>query len=152
MDKLGSEILLDKILFSYPTLLKEGTSASPIYPPEPLITGIKSNSIQSFIITAGLALETNKFVVTELDILFEGKGMVLDSGMNGRVEHPIRRVIKNNQVIYLSSMFVSQVEISSSGCYEIYLSVYLLNDKHEKTETLIDKHSSYFYVLTEEDE
>lgn len=142
---------LDKILFAYPTLLREGMPASRIYTPEPLVTGIKGNSIQSFVVTAGLALETNKFVVTELDILFEGKGMVLDSGETGKVEHPIRKIIKNQQVIYLSSMFVNQVEISKSGCYEIHISVYLLNSEHEKTETIVDKHSSFFYVLTEED-
>lgn len=143
---------MDKILFSYPTLLREGMSASQIYSPEPLITGVKGGSIHSFVITAGLVLDTNKFVITELDILFEGQGMVLESEKAGRVEHPIRTITNGKQIVYLSSMFVNEVQISKSGCYEILINVYLLDEKYKKTDTILDTHSNFFYVMTEEGE
>jgi hypothetical protein len=141
---------MDKVLFSYPTLLREGMEASQIYSPEPLISGVKSGSIHQFIVTAGLMLDINKFVITELDILFEGQGMVLESEKAGRVEHPVRRLTNTSQIVYLSSMFLNEVQIDKSGCYTILIKLYLLDENHQKTDTVLDTHTSFFYVMTEE--
>lgn len=143
---------MDKVLFSYPTLLREGMEASQIYSPEPLISGIKSGSIHQFIVTAGLMLNINKFVVTELDILFEGQGMVLESEKAGRVEHPYRGLTYTGEVVYLSTMFLREVQIDKSGCYTILINLYLLDENHQKTDTILDTHTSFFYVMTEEGE
>lgn len=143
---------MDKVLFSYPTLLKEELEPNQIYLPEPLITGVKSNSTQSFVITAGLALQTNKRFVTELDILFEGSGRVMAGDMSGKVEHPVRTIIQNNQLIYLSSMYAKNVAVTKSGCYEISVTIYSLSENDEKSETVIDRHSSFFFILTEDEQ
>lgn len=142
---------MDKILFAYPTLLKEELDPMQIYLPQPLITGVKSNSVQSFVITAGLALQTNKKFVTELDILFDGSGMIMEDEMSGRVEHPFRTIVQNNQLIYLSSMFARSVEVVKSGCYEISVTIYSLSENDEKSESAVDRYSSFFFIQTEDD-
>ncbi|WP_153303150.1 hypothetical protein [Serratia marcescens] len=143
-------MVTDVICFAYPTLVRPGMVAGGIYTPEPLIANVIPEATYTLIVTAGLVLPVNKEITTEVDILFDEKSVIVqeEDVANGYLENPVTVFTDDQQVIYLSSMFVRGVSLSKHGTYTIQVSLFLNDTEGNKTGSPINCYKSYFYVST----
>ncbi|MGS3504049.1 hypothetical protein [Citrobacter koseri] len=138
---------MNKILFAYPTLQKDGIKGLKWYQPMPMLSPSPTNELQTVIITIGFSVPVNHLVRTEIDILFNNHTVIVMHDDDGYFETSSINFIESDHVCYISSMFVSDVDLSKEGLYEAKITNFK-NDEHgNKTSEIIDSHSCYFHVI-----
>lgn len=136
-----------KILFAYPILYRDGMSKEEMCIPAPFFTEFEEGSTQTIALSVGYSLKLSKrcYILVNVDKIGEEKDFVnLDE--DGRHETLRIGYFNNNLGVFVTAFFIKDVKISTSGFYEILVTIYDADEDGNKTDRIIDRYSSEFYV------
>ncbi|EHM0711555.1 hypothetical protein HmCmsJML010_03137 [Escherichia coli] len=143
--------LSEKILFAYPTLLREGMSAQKPYPPEPLLIDMSAKKINTIIVTASIYLLVVKNTFINVDIYLDGKIVTQDTeSLDGYQEVMDTTYVSDDILVVTSAMHVKDVVFPKSGQYEIRTRLMEIDCNGETKE--IDTLSCYIAVTVNKEE
>lgn len=143
--------LKEKILFVYPTLLKEGMLAGRPYPPEPLITGMSATKANTIIVTAAIALLVTSNTFISVDVYFNGELTTQDTeSIDGYQEVMESVFISDDALVTTTAMHVKNIFFPEPGVYEIRTKLMELDGLNNKIQ--IDALSCFITVILGKEE
>lgn len=126
----------EKILFAYPTLLREGMSANKPYPPEPLLIDMPLNRVNTIIVTAAMSLLLVKNTVVNVDIYLNGEVVTKDTeAVDGYQEVMNTTFVGDDTLVVTTAMHVKNIVFPKSGNYEVRTRLLEVDDDGNKTQT-----------------
>lgn len=143
---------INKILFAYPVIYKEGMTKEENCIPAPLISNVKIGESKTLVVTLGLMIEFDESIMIRAFIHPAGKFDRLEPvNDNGKFIHLKKEILPHNrQAILLSSLYIEDVLIENSGIYEIKILLIRNGTDAPENDETIDELTSSFYILTRE--
>ncbi|ESN54799.1 hypothetical protein GXP72_12645 [Enterobacter sp. SES19] len=136
----------EKVLFVYPTLLREGQSSKKPYKPDSLLIDISPSKKNTIIVTASILLLVLKNTFITVDVYLDNEAITLDSdSLDGFQEVMDTTYVGDESVIVTTAMHVSNVIFPCSGIYEIRTSLMVKNEEGVKTQ--VDSISCFLSVF-----
>ncbi|MCW0353958.1 hypothetical protein IAQ00_09990 [Pantoea ananatis] len=137
----------NKVLFAYPVAFKEDLSSVDLCIPAPFLDGIEDNTLQTIIVTVGYLIEFSHrcFILVNVDKVGVEKDFE-NLTVDGRHETLKAGVYEGEFGVFLTSFFIKDVKIQGSGFYEIEVTIFKADGLGNKTDEIIDKFNSHFWV------
>lgn len=140
----------NKILFAYPVAYKEEMTKEEMCIPSPFLTDLKLNETNPITITVGYSIVFGRRSYILINVYKAGSddepGPISE---NGRVD-TLKGAVFNGLGVFLASFHVKDLEVMSSGYYEISVKLFEADEEGRKTEKLLDSYGSQFYVQARE--
>ncbi|MBU9832509.1 hypothetical protein J1779_21535 [Rahnella sp. FC061912-K] len=136
-----------KVLFAYPVAYKEDMTKEEMCIPSPFLTGFEPDSVQPVVITVGYTIDFNgrNFILVCVDKTGEEKDRD-NITLEGRSETLKGGFFNNNTGVFLSSFFLRDLKVTTSGYYEIEVTLYEADENGGKSDVIINRHTSEFWV------
>ncbi|WP_139355400.1 hypothetical protein [Edwardsiella tarda] len=118
-------MIIEKVLFSYASLIRDGQAPQTMYPPDTVLYDIDNEKNYSLSVTAGFVTTQDENYWYEIDVTFNGKS-VIDSndGDDGSFIIWVSSRPSADQYVNTSSFFLKSVKFHHSGMYTITVSLY----------------------------
>ncbi|HHS9880090.1 TPA: hypothetical protein ACT0TC_003899 [Klebsiella aerogenes] len=139
----------EKVLFAYPTLVKEGMPAGGFYPPDAVLFNVDPHENHSIVITVGFVTTSAGNYWNEIDVVLNGKS-VISTEHDGESTFNILLSTSPSleQHVTVSSFFLKAVKLPEAGLYTAKVSLYDSDSNGNKGQ-LIDKKECSFIVAEE---
>lgn len=141
-----------KILFAYPVVYKDNMTVEEMCTPAPFFTHFKPNEKQSIVITAGYTIDYEKscFLLVNVDMVGYEKNYE-DIVEDGRAETLRHGVFNGNMGVMATSFFMHDFLVKTTGFYEIEVKIHDVDEFGNKSDVVIDTHTSQFWVQVKEE-
>lgn len=141
---------INKILFAYPVIYREGMSKDESCIPTPLFAGFKRGTAITMLVNVGIMLTLSSKVHINIEVNRKDNHDPADKTKgNGRFENLKTNIFSGGQAVTLTSLYLEDVLFEDTGMYEIRVSLFGSDDNGDKIDSPIDHYLSYFYFLAE---
>ncbi|MFW7226989.1 MULTISPECIES: hypothetical protein [unclassified Serratia (in: enterobacteria)] len=143
----------EKVLFSYPTLIREGMIANGQYLPDAMMYGIVLNKCHTIVITAGFITAIDKLGLywNEIDIKLNDVSILSPSNQQkGSANILLAHPASKTQQIAIVSFRLREIRLTSSDLYTVVVSLHG-SDSDGNKGNLLDTKECGFFVVGEDD-
>ncbi|MBV4365040.1 hypothetical protein ACMGGR_08490 [Erwinia sp. BNK-24-b] len=133
------------ISYVYPTLLREGMSASETYPPQLSITPDTKDGTHTLAVTAAFILQQVGMYYMEVGVYRHDESVIASPSRSGLIETKFYEQTQTSRLLTIYSMIASGVDLSVEGIYRISVKAYRSKDGI-RNELPAAENECFFYV------
>lgn len=122
-----------KAMFAYPVMYKDEMTKEELCVPSPFITGLRANTTQKIIITAGYSVNFADNVYLVVDAYKSGANHgPTPIQENGKANNLKVGVFHNQMGIFLTSFELNDFEVKGTGFYTVDFQLFKADDSGKK--------------------